>query len=225
MHDPSTKPTRSQRASSGFSLACRLRRPKPTGRRAGTGKKGEGAGCVRRFRISGRELVRRNQSGRFNCENTHERASAPPAGIRPILEADPSSDKSERMRETGRKSRTHGFQPVPTPSSRLWKTLLFHVENPHCAAWGSVGKWVSATSHAEGAFRRRAVWHARSVGAAGAQVPYKHKVTGSNPVPTTTNFSRSSGILARWPDSISQPKKVTRGQSGDNQIIMLFSSL
>ena len=24
------------------------------------------------------------------------------------------------------------------------------------------------------------------VGAAGAQVPYKHKVTGSNPVPTTT---------------------------------------
>ena len=71
------------------------------------------------------------------------------------------------MRETGRKPRTHGFRPVPTPSSRLWKTLLFHVENPHCAAWGSVGKWVSATSHAEGAFRRRAVWHARPSGTQG----------------------------------------------------------
>jgi hypothetical protein len=27
----------------------------------------------------------------------------------------------------------------------------------------------------------------RPVGAAGAQVPYKHKVTGSNPVPATIN--------------------------------------
>ena len=74
-----------------FPLACRLRRPKPTGRRAGhREKRGRVPACVRRFRMSGRELVRRNQSGRFNCENTHARASAPPAGIRPIREADPS---------------------------------------------------------------------------------------------------------------------------------------
>ena len=35
------------------------------------------------------------------------------------------------------------------------------------------------------------------VGAAGAQVPYKHKVTGSNPVPATT--------IKRGPEIISGP--------------------
>ena len=39
----------------------------------------------------------------------------------------------------------------------------------------------------------------RSAGAAGAQVPYKHKVGGSNPSPTTTNSSGPGYFLARFP--------------------------
>ncbi len=37
----------------------------------------------------------------------------------------------------------------------------------------------------------------RSVGAAGAQVPYKHKVIGSNPIPTTihTRLSASGSLF------------------------------
>ena len=39
----------------------------------------------------------------------------------------------------------------------------------------------------------------RSVGAAGAQVPYKHKVTGSNPSPTTTNACGPPGAAPGGP--------------------------
>ena len=40
------------------------------------------------------------------------------------------------------------------------------------------------------------VEHARSVGAAGAQVPYKHKVTCSNHVPTTTKNAGQTSLFA-----------------------------
>ena len=43
---------------------------------------------------------------------------------------------------------------------------------------------------------RRKVTKTRAIGAAGAQVPYKDKVGGSNPSSPTMNFSRSSCILS-----------------------------
>lgn len=57
----------------------------------------------------------------------------------------------------------------------------------------------------------------RPVGAAGAQVPYKDKVTGSNPVPATKDISRPSGVFAGWPALSRKPRFAnveTPGHSG-----------
>lgn len=51
---------------------------------------------------------------------------------------------------------------------------------PPCPSWGFVAQYRFT----------RVIAHSWSSGAAGAQVPYKHKVGGSNPSSTTMNFRR-----------------------------------